>query len=274
MSEYKLMIFADPNGPFGHFSVGLKGPYGRMKVVGKYPDENGPKLPFGDVPGEIRDDSDRIKGKKVDDVDIPLTPEQAAKVDAYIDDVNANPGKYNLKDDNCIDFAQGALDKAGSDKNVAQYFDEEVLREMGWVLSAGNEAINDDRRDRGLFPEFPPNPIDGEIGGTPGVGAADFSTKPVEQWTESDARAAHAEAVSLSPYIPSAMVLRKKVERWYEITFGNDPVELDATGRMIDQGPHKLPASNSGGAVHVSAYKRQQDGRNVSVAAHTHSRPH
>lgn len=117
------------------------------------------------------------------------------------------------------------------------------------------------------------NPIDSEDDWDSDDNASDFSTKPVEQWSESDARAAHAEAVSLSPYIPSAMALRKKVGRWYEITFGDDPVKLDDTGRMIDPGPHKLPATNSDGQVHVSAYRRQQDGRSVSVGSHTRSRP-
>jgi hypothetical protein len=197
MSNYTLTIYGDPTGNFGHFFIGMRGPDGKNRVVGYYPkgdkekdDTKNIDAMFGEVPGQVKDDSSRIKNKGVFSEEITLSPEQAAKVYGYLDDVAANPGKYHLKDENCIDFAQGAIDATGIKKNVGELFTDETLDKMGKYSSAGNEARNDDRYDRGLLQYIPKDYLDGEIGGTPGVGSDGNSDKgqdvPAEPPSDSD----------------------------------------------------------------------------------------
>lgn len=194
MSEYFLTIYADPNGPVGHFSVGVAGPDGTNAVFGKYPKQDaGGKLPIGNVAGEIRNDAESrggepasITGKKVIRRKISITKDQAAKAKVYFDKARENPSKYNIFTDNCVDFAQGALDAAGAKIKVADKFEEGELRAMGTIGTAGGDAIAKARRDGRPQPALTAhNPIEGEIGGTedqkPDSSDSDAEAKPQSQ---------------------------------------------------------------------------------------------
>lgn len=144
MTEYTMTVYADPNGPVGHFFVGVAGPNINMPVSGKYMrDEaykNVAKSIFG-VPGKISDDRDHTNGEGVIRKDFPLNKEQAEKAAAYIKNARENPGEYELFGHNCISFAQGALDAAEVKTRVDKAFSAEELDAMGNpVYGAGDEA--------------------------------------------------------------------------------------------------------------------------------------
>ncbi len=160
MSKYFLTIYADPEGPVGHFSVDVAGPGLDNQAWGKYARDG--KLGIGNLEAEIRDDTERVRGGEIIHSDIELTAGQAAKVQAYIDRAKKDPGKYNITTDNCVDFAQGALDAAGLDRKLASEFDKKDLRKMGWIGSAGGDAL---AKARGPQPPLADNPIEGEMGG-------------------------------------------------------------------------------------------------------------
>jgi hypothetical protein len=151
MSEYMLQFFADPNGPTGHFSVRVVMPGGPTAAFGKYP--KGEKLDAIEGPGEIRDDSERVDAPRMNgekDVfrrEVSLTEDQAEKVQNYLIKAKNSPSDYNLKHDNCIDFAQGDLDAAGVEKRLADLFSDKELEAMGSLgpfgLGAGDEAQRD-----------------------------------------------------------------------------------------------------------------------------------
>jgi hypothetical protein len=48
---------------------------------------------------------------------IPVSPEQAAKIQKFLDNAKQNPPNYNLYHSNCAQFCESAL-KAGGVKNV------------------------------------------------------------------------------------------------------------------------------------------------------------
>jgi len=167
MSEFKMTVYADPNGPTGHFSVSVSGPGWEKKVQGKYPGQGDAKLPFGKVAGEVRDDSKRVKGDGVVEREITLTGDQATKVRDYMNEAKTSPGNFQLLDDNCVDFVQGAMDAAGDQGKLADQFEDEELKNMGWAGSAGGYAIS--KADKDGLVDYD-NPADGEIGGVPGTG--------------------------------------------------------------------------------------------------------
>ncbi|MEQ8601816.1 MAG: hypothetical protein RIB45_00755 [Marivibrio sp.] len=159
---YVLKFYADPGGPVGHFSVRIQGPDGAVHdIVGKYPaDADKPTSLSGDVPGAIRDDSDRASNDDVIRREIPLPDKEAADAAAdYLRGQMDKAGAYNLFDDSCVDLLQGTLDAAGVDGHVADYFDDKDLDRMGDLpLGAGDAAQadrdkSDQQRRRDAFHE-------------------------------------------------------------------------------------------------------------------------
>jgi hypothetical protein len=67
------------------------------------------------TPGAVKpvDPSRTVKDKAV----IPVTPEQAAKIQKFLDNAKQNPPNYNLYHSNCAQFCERAL-QAGGVKNV------------------------------------------------------------------------------------------------------------------------------------------------------------
>lgn len=134
-SQYSMTIYADPGFP-GHFFVGVQGPGIDQAVRGYYP-KNGesPALRMERMPddpkkelwmqgaGEVRDDSSRTKIRDLVQKKIILPGKAAAeRVADHMAKVAANPEKYDLINNNCIDFAQSSLDSAGVKQSVANSF--------------------------------------------------------------------------------------------------------------------------------------------------------
>ncbi len=146
MSEYELTIYADKQGPFGHFSVGVTGPDIDEPVSGKYLRDETVSGKIGAVargaPGAVRDDSERKGKSTVIERSIPLSKKQAQKAAEYIANARADPGEYELFGKNCIDLAQGALDAADTGTRLDMVFTETELDELGRfpLYGAGDEA--------------------------------------------------------------------------------------------------------------------------------------
>ena len=135
MSDYKLTIYADKEGPFGHFSVGVSGPDIDEPLSGKYLRDETVSGKVGAVtggaPGAVRDDSDRKGKTTVIERSIPLTKAQAKKAAAYVANARANPDEYELFGKNCIDLAQGVLDASGAETRIDKMFTGDELDELG-----------------------------------------------------------------------------------------------------------------------------------------------
>jgi len=167
MNDYELILYADPKGPVGHFSVELmhRGE-SVLPVKGFYP--KGEKVGPGNVDGEVRDDSKRVKEGKLYQTKFVLDENQAGKVREYLQDAAKNPEEYHLFSRNCVDFAQGALNHAGIKEQVADRFKEDELRDMGVLVGAGHDALMKANQARGGI-QILPHEIGAEIGGWPGA---------------------------------------------------------------------------------------------------------
>eukprot|EP00752_Nemacystus_decipiens_P017071 g15288.t1 len=150
-SGYVMRIYADPNGRVGHFAVGIEGPDGVLhKVVGKYPDDASKSRGLvWSVDGDVRDDTDRMSQDGVVPVEIDLPDKAAADAAVgFLKDGVENPGAYQAFTDSCVDFAQGALDAADVDENVADLFPDDFLDEMGEIRFGAGDAAQTDRDQR------------------------------------------------------------------------------------------------------------------------------
>jgi hypothetical protein len=101
-------------GPLGfdHAAVSVNG----QQAVGLEPKKDtGTVVEDKTVPGAVRavDPNREVKDKAT----IQVTPEQAGKIQTFLDNAAKNPPNYNLYHSNCAQFCERAL-QAGGVKNV------------------------------------------------------------------------------------------------------------------------------------------------------------
>lgn len=101
-------------GPLGfdHAAVSVNG----QQAVGLEPrKDTGTVVEDKTVPGAVRavDQNREVKDKAT----IQVTPEQAGKIQTFLDNAAKNPPNYNLYHSNCAQFCERAL-QAGGVKNV------------------------------------------------------------------------------------------------------------------------------------------------------------
>ncbi len=109
-------------------------------TVGFYPEHAG--RPFGRgvvLPDRVRNRPHEYRGS----VTIKTTPEQDAKIQAYINERTTNPGYYNLAGRNCGGFVQGALRAGG----ISPFGDVASPRAFFDALNALNDARVDFGQD-------------------------------------------------------------------------------------------------------------------------------
>jgi hypothetical protein len=121
-------------GGFGHVGIGVNS----SQTSGLYPADDADPVATAtgqDVPGVVHPDT-RVPEANVT---IPTTPEQDAAVQAAIDARTADPGNYNLLNNNCSDFVQDALG-AGGIGTSGTTFPRALMNELQGA--AGGAGIN------------------------------------------------------------------------------------------------------------------------------------
>lgn len=90
--------------------------------------------------------------------------------------------------------------------------------------------------------------------------------RPVQEIEEGEIQKIIGSPSYQNPNHPSYILTRKKVSEWYAYHYHNDPVETDATGRMVQ--PSERPSASENvhvrahdrkaGKIHVHAYDRKK----------------
>ena len=172
-SQYRMIIHTQGGVP-GHFFVELQGPDGR-DVMGFQAESAIKASSLSSVDGEVKDDEYRLK-EDADSIksskSISLTPEQFDKVSSFFeeaenDDSDSNKWKkYDLNDNNCVDFANEAVKRAGLKGDVDDYLSTEQRDQMSGAAAYSNYKYAQDRikaRDEKFG-----SGLQGEVGGWPG----------------------------------------------------------------------------------------------------------
>lgn len=160
--NYIIHIFSDPTTATGHFAIGIEGPdgnfLGSIPIAGKYPKN---KLEALSGPGVIKDDSNITRSitkrpnryERRKRIAMPVQPtsrkitvtqQQAFQAVALIEKEIQNPGDYKLASDNCVTFINDILEKVGTDTQLKDLFEKDVLDKIGKLpINAGSFAEQD-----------------------------------------------------------------------------------------------------------------------------------
>ncbi|EME68016.1 hypothetical protein H261_20587 [Paramagnetospirillum caucaseum] len=150
---YKMIIHS-AGGAVGHFSVEISN--GETSTIRGFRAASGKSLLAGatlPVARAVENDESRVnKAGILKSDEIPLSLEQFDRVKGYFEHNETNPGKYDLNDRNCVDFANGALNAAGIDKNVGQVMTTEQDKLMSGAALYRNAKYPEPNRPL-TFPE-------------------------------------------------------------------------------------------------------------------------
>jgi len=162
--NYIIHIFSNPTTATGHFAIGIEGPdkkfLGSIPIAGKYPKN---RLMALSGPGIIKDDSDMTRTRekrpnryekrnkipmpqKKTSINVPIqvTKKQALQAIALIEAEIQNPSDYKLASDNCVTFVNDILEKVGTDTQLKDLFEKDVLDKIGKLpINAGSFAEHD-----------------------------------------------------------------------------------------------------------------------------------
>ena len=191
MSDYQMRILTKKDG-IGHFTVELTGPNGQRKVIGFAPKNRkdlyptSGRNPLRPVTGKAGDDSGEFSLKNYKEYKssqpVPLSKEQYEKGDAFLNTAKEGKNKdfeqYDPNEINCVDFANTFVKEIGLKGDVDDYLSKDQRSQMSGATVYSRFKYAKDRLKKEA--DNTRNPIDGEIGGTPGEEKPipDRSTKP------------------------------------------------------------------------------------------------
>ncbi len=144
----------------GHFFVELND--GTKSIYGGFAPADGYHYlsAVTPVPGQVKQDDDRLltDPTHLSSSPIPITDQGAQNVRDYIDKVHTSPGGYDPYNRDCIDFANGALQAAGTGKDVGAVLSPEQKDQMNAAEIWRNHKYPD---NTGLTYPMPPSPGNG-----------------------------------------------------------------------------------------------------------------
>ncbi|CUW37724.1 protein of unknown function [Magnetospirillum sp. XM-1] len=263
------MIIHSAGGPVGHFSVEISD--GETSTIRGFRAASGKSLLAGatlPVAGAVDNDESRVNKVGILKSDeIPLTPEQFDRVKEYFEHNEKNPGKYDLNDRNCVDFANGALSAAGIDKNVGQVMTLEQDKQMSGAALYRNAKYPEPNRpltfpEDGMYPggTDPHAGVDKRSDATDSVGGlaneAAETEKVMEQAGASertanlDSRIQSMRDLAARPIDqPAQSALLKPVDTWTESEMKD----------VLNSAQGDFAGTNAGDPLKAHLYEKVQD---------------